>query len=179
MAQFCGEISPRFFVPVASMGPQGPCWTCHSFQDFFQRTTGISVYCDSVTLAVAEGWTDYKNMFKFVMWGCCCYLWGLLLFALLPPTLRTTSASDFKLLLTGITVQLCHPSKVSCSNSLTVPGLVPPDSDCRAVFVFTDNSHWLVFVELDGQPLIASCGVLFLFVGCCCYLDGIGMSEML
>ena len=56
MAQFCSKISPNFWregvpplqltlpptVPAASMGPQGPQWPCHSFQDFFQRTTGIS-----------------------------------------------------------------------------------------------------------------------------------------
>ena len=53
MARFCSDISQNFWqtggsspppltVSVARVSLQGPCWPCHSFQDFFQRTTGIS-----------------------------------------------------------------------------------------------------------------------------------------
>ena len=43
----------------------------------------------------------------------------------------------------GVMFQCRH-----CSN------LMPPDSDCRAISMFTDNSHWLVFFKLEGQPLL-------------------------
>ena len=52
---------------------------------------------------------------------------------------------------TGVTIQLCDSSKVSCSSAFTVPDLVPPDSDCRVMLVFTENSHWLVFFGFEGQ----------------------------
>ena len=56
MAQFCSQIHQNFWqggmphlelTPLLCQQPAWalcPRWPCHSFQDFFQRTTGISVY---------------------------------------------------------------------------------------------------------------------------------------
>ena len=57
------------------------------------------------------------------------------------------------LIIRSVSLHLLIASTFCFLFCFTVPGLVLPESDCRAIFMFTDNSQWLIFFEFEGQSL--------------------------